>query len=53
MTGPVGRWRIVEATAWSSEHLDLCAPTFSRIDADGSGTMAFDNGDKTTFIPEP
>ena len=41
MSGLVGRWRIVEAAAWPREHLDLCGPAFLRIDADGSGEMAF------------
>jgi len=40
-TGPIGRWRIVEAAAWPCEHLDLCGPAFLRIDADGNGEMAF------------
>lgn len=41
MSEMVGQWRIVEAAAWPREYLDLCGPAFLRIDADGSGEMAF------------
>ncbi len=41
MTTLAGRWRIVDATAWPPEHLDLCGPAFLRIAADGTGEMAF------------
>ena len=37
----IGQWRIVETGAWPHDHLDLCGPAFLRIDADGTGEMAF------------
>jgi hypothetical protein len=37
----VGKWRIVESGTWPRDHLDLCGPAFLRIDADGTGKMAF------------
>lgn len=37
----VGKWRIVESATWSRDHLDLCGPAYLRIDADGTGEMAF------------
>lgn len=37
----VGQWRIVETGAWPRDHLDLCGPALLRIDADGTGEMAF------------
>jgi hypothetical protein len=37
----VGKWQIVESATWRREHLDLCGPAYLRIDADGTGEMAF------------
>lgn len=37
----IGKWRIVASGAWPRDHLDLCGPAFLRIDADGTGEMAF------------
>ena len=37
----VGKWQIVESGTWSRDHLDLCGPAFLRINADGTGEMAF------------
>jgi len=37
----VGKWQIVESGTWPRDHLDLCGPAYLRIDADGSGEMAF------------
>lgn len=41
VTTLAGRWRIIETAAWPREHLDLCGPASLRIDADGTGEMAF------------
>jgi len=35
------RKRIEEVFTWSRDHLDLCGPAYLRIDADGTGEMAF------------
>ncbi len=40
-TALVGKWRIVESGTWLRDHLDLCGPAYLRIDADGTGEMAF------------
>ena len=37
----VGKWQIVESGTWPRDHLDLCGPAYLRIDADGTGEMAF------------
>lgn len=36
----VGKWRIIETSAWPREHLDLCGPAFLQVDAAGQGDMA-------------
>lgn len=40
-TDLVGKWRITQSEAWPRDHLDLCGPAYLRIDADGTGEMAF------------
>jgi hypothetical protein len=37
----VGKWRIVESGTWPRDQLDLCGPAFLRINAEGTGEMAF------------
>jgi hypothetical protein len=46
MTAPgdcqlIGRWRIVGSDLWERDHLDLVAPAFITINADGHGEIAF------------
>jgi hypothetical protein len=37
----VGKWRIIETSAWDRAHLDLVGPAFIVVDANGHGEMAF------------
>jgi hypothetical protein len=46
VTGPagcriIGFWRIAAADLWDDDYLDLVAPAWLRIDADGHGAFAF------------
>lgn len=40
-TAPVSKWRIVKSGTWPRDHLDMFGPAYLRIDADGTGEMAF------------
>jgi hypothetical protein len=37
----IGRWRIVEADIWDSDHLELCGPAIITITDQGRGKIAF------------
>ena len=37
----IGKWRIVETSAWDRAHLDLVGPAFISVDEHGHGEMAF------------
>ena len=37
----IGKWRIIETSAWDRAHLDLVGPAYIAVDANGHGEMAF------------
>lgn len=37
----IGKWRIIETSAWGRAHLDLVGPAYIAVDANGHGEMAF------------
>ena len=37
----IGKWRIIETSAWDRTHLDLVGPAYIAVNANGHGEMAF------------
>ena len=44
----LGKWRIVEASLWDRDYLDLVEPAFIRFDDNGEGEMAY--GAMTAYL---
>jgi hypothetical protein len=36
-----GKWRIVEMSAFTADHLDICEPAYIMLDGKGGGEIAF------------
>ena len=37
----LGKWRIIEASMWDQDYLDLCEPAFILFDPNGESEMAY------------